>query len=94
MIGMASVVQARFGFSRLAEQPQPTGVTATDAYGHWPKCIDIHDLLAGCHPGRSDSDAITLFKNNAVQGVADIAVAGVVLDKALEQGLGTPIAPA
>ncbi|MBI2991322.1 MAG: ornithine cyclodeaminase family protein, partial [Deltaproteobacteria bacterium] len=40
-------------------------------------------------PGRTRPEQITLFKNNAGQGVADVALGALVLKKAEEKGLGT-----
>jgi ornithine cyclodeaminase/alanine dehydrogenase-like protein (mu-crystallin family) len=86
VIGMASVVQARAGFSPLArlltDSGSGDGDSATEAYPHWDKCVERADLMAGRHPGRCDGDAITIFKNNAGQGVADMAIAGLILDRA------------
>lgn len=91
VIGMASVAQARAGFSPLAEKTPVEGETANAAYPHWHKCVELHDLLTGSHPARNDNDDITIFKNNAGQGVADVALAGALLDRAAAQGLGTPV---
>lgn len=52
---------------------------------------DVHELgalLAGQAPGRTSDDQITLFKNNAGQGIADVAIGARVLAKARQRGLG------
>ena len=66
------------------------GRTATEAYPHWHKCVELHDLLTRRDPARNDDD-ITIFKNNAGQGVADVALARVLLDRAVARGLGKPL---
>ena len=90
VIGMASVAQARAGFSPYTGARMGEGTTATEAYPHWHKCVELHDLLTRRDPARNDDD-ITIFKNNAGQGVADVALAGVLLDRAVARGLGKPL---
>ena len=90
VIGMASVAQARAGFSPYTGSRGGEGPTATEAYPHWHKCVELHDLLTSRGRARDDDD-ITIFKNNAGQGVADVALAGALLDRAAARGLGTPL---
>lgn len=55
---------------------------------------DIHDIgevLVGLAPGRTDPEQITLYKNNAGQGIADVAIAARVIATARERGLGTEL---
>lgn len=54
----------------------------------WDQLIEIGEILAGKEKGRSRPEQITLFKNNAGQGVADVALGALVLRKAEEKGLG------
>ncbi|MBI3061189.1 MAG: ornithine cyclodeaminase family protein [Deltaproteobacteria bacterium] len=54
----------------------------------WEQVIEISAILAGRRPGRTRPEQITLFKNNAGQGVADVALGALVLKKAEEKGLG------
>lgn len=54
----------------------------------WEDLVEIGELLVGKKPGRTRPEQITLFKNNAGQGVADVALAGLALKKAEEKGLG------
>ena len=52
---------------------------------------DVHDLgevLAGLSPGRTSAEQITLYKNNAGQGIADVAIGARVAARARERGLG------
>jgi ornithine cyclodeaminase len=52
---------------------------------------DVHDLgevLAGLRPGRTSAEQITLYKNNAGQGIADVAIGARVAARARERGLG------
>ena len=39
-------------------------------------------------PGRTSPDQLTLYKNNAGQGIADVAIAARVYARARERGLG------
>ncbi|MBI4524702.1 MAG: ornithine cyclodeaminase family protein [Deltaproteobacteria bacterium] len=54
----------------------------------WEQVIEIGEILAGKRQGRTSSEQITLFKNNAGQGVADVALGALVLQKAQEKGMG------
>ncbi len=57
----------------------------------WEQVIEIGEILAGKKEGRTRPEQITLFKNNAGQGVADVALGALVLEKALSKGLGQPL---
>jgi alanine dehydrogenase len=54
----------------------------------WDRIGELGDLLNGNFPGRSDDAQITLFKNNAGQGVADVAIASKIYSLARDKGLG------
>jgi alanine dehydrogenase len=50
--------------------------------------LELSDVLLGRVPGRTRPEQITLYKNNAGQGIADVAIAARVYQKARERGLG------
>ena len=54
----------------------------------WEKVGELGQLLNGWIAGRSDAEQITLFKNNAGQGVADVAIASKLYSLARANGLG------
>jgi ornithine cyclodeaminase len=54
----------------------------------WEKVGELGQLLNGAIPGRTSRGQITLFKNNAGQGVADVAVASKVYSLACRAGIG------
>ncbi len=59
---------------------------------------EIGEIASGTRPGRTSDDEITLHKNTAGTGAADIAIAMVAYEKAKSQGRGrrvglTPIKP-
>jgi ornithine cyclodeaminase/alanine dehydrogenase-like protein (mu-crystallin family) len=54
----------------------------------WHQLIEIGDILAGKKEGRTKAEQITFFKNNAGQGVADVALGALVLDAVKKQGAG------
>ncbi len=58
----------------------------------WDRVAEIGWVLTGQAPGRTSDDQITLFKNNAGQGIADLAIAARAYDLARERGLGEEIA--
>ena len=47
----------------------------------WEQLIEIGDILAGKKEGRSKAEQITFYKNNAGQGVADVALCAAVLEQ-------------
>lgn len=53
----------------------------------WPRVGELADVVAGRAPGRTDNEAITLFKSLGV-GLEDLAVAARVVALARERGLG------
>ena len=50
--------------------------------------LELGDVLLGRAPGRTSPTQRTLFKNNAGQGIADVAIASRVYQQARERGLG------
>ena len=46
----------------------------------WEQLIEIGEILAGKKEGRTKTEQITFYKNNAGQGVADVALGAKVLD--------------
>jgi ornithine cyclodeaminase/alanine dehydrogenase-like protein (mu-crystallin family) len=54
----------------------------------WEKVGELGQLLNQTIPGRTAQDQITLFKNNAGQGVADVAVASKIYCLARQNGIG------
>jgi ornithine cyclodeaminase len=47
----------------------------------WEQLIEIGEILAGKKEGRTKAEQITFYKNNAGQGVADVALGAVVLEQ-------------
>jgi ornithine cyclodeaminase/alanine dehydrogenase-like protein (mu-crystallin family) len=54
----------------------------------WEQLIEIGDILAGKKEGRTKTEQITFFKNNAGQGVADVALGALVLETVKKKGGG------
>lgn len=54
----------------------------------WEQLVEIGAILAGKSEGRTSEEQITFYKNNAGQGVADVALGSLVLRKAQEAGAG------
>ncbi len=54
----------------------------------WEQLIEIGDILAGNKEGRTKADQITFYKNNAGQGVADVALGALVLQQVEKKGGG------
>jgi ornithine cyclodeaminase/alanine dehydrogenase-like protein (mu-crystallin family) len=47
----------------------------------WEQLIEIGEILAGHKEGRTKAEQITFYKNNAGQGVADVALGAAVLEQ-------------
>jgi ornithine cyclodeaminase/alanine dehydrogenase-like protein (mu-crystallin family) len=54
----------------------------------WQKVGELGELLNAKIPGRTAANQITLFKNNAGQGIADVAVASKIYSLARKNGIG------
>ena len=53
----------------------------------WDGVIELHTVVTGKHAGRSSADQITLFKSHGI-ALWDVAVAGFIYQRALQQGKG------
>ena len=85
VLGIASVQQAVQDEQADIFDPVERGII------RWEQWIEIGSILAGKKEGRTRPEQITLFKNNAGQGVADVALGALVLKKVLEKGAGLPL---
>jgi alanine dehydrogenase len=85
VLGIASVQQAIQDEQADIFDPVERGII------RWEQWIEIGSILAGKKEGRTRPEQITLFKNNAGQGVADVALGALVLKKILEKGAGLPL---
>ena len=75
--------------SRVAFEPYPAG--AHELQGLDPtEAVELGELLAGTHGGRSSPDQITVYKSTG-HAVEDAAAAGLVYRRALEDGAGTEV---
>ena len=54
----------------------------------WEQLIEIGEILAGNKEGRTKAEQITFYKNNAGQGVADVALGAAVLEKIKAKNAG------
>jgi alanine dehydrogenase len=54
----------------------------------WEQLIEIGDILAGNKEGRTKTEQITFYKNNAGQGVADVALGAKVLENIQKKNAG------
>jgi alanine dehydrogenase len=54
----------------------------------WEQLIEIGEILAGKKEGRTKADQITFYKNNAGQGVADVALGARVLENIKRKNAG------
>lgn len=55
------------------------------------KVSDLREIVSGRAIGRSNPREITLFKNNGGQGVAELAIADLILSKARAKNLGIEV---
>jgi ornithine cyclodeaminase/alanine dehydrogenase-like protein (mu-crystallin family) len=82
VLGIVSVEQAIQDEQADIYDPVQRGII------QWNQLIEIGEILAGKKAGRTRSEQITFYKNNAGQGVADVALGAAVLDKIKKQGAG------
>ncbi len=54
----------------------------------WDQVWELPEIFSGKAPGRTDPKQITLFKNNAGQGVCDVALGARIYQLAREKGVG------
>ena len=54
----------------------------------WEQLIEIGEILAGNKEGRTKAEQITFYKNNAGQGVADVALGAKVLENVQKKKRG------
>jgi ornithine cyclodeaminase len=59
-------------------------------FGEEKITAELGEVLLGTHPGRADSEELTVFKSLGL-GSEDLAAAELVVRKAREQGLGTEV---
>lgn len=57
----------------------------------WDKVFELREIVSGKAIGRTSSDEITVFKNNGGQGIAEMAIADLILSKAQEKKLGIEV---
>jgi alanine dehydrogenase len=58
----------------------------------WEQLVEIGEILAGKKEGRTKAEQISFFKNNAGQGVADVALGALVLETIKKKGAGQTLA--
>ena len=80
--GIVSVEQARQDEQADIFDPVERGVI------RWEQLIEVGEILAGKKEGRTKSEQITFYKNNAGQGVADVALGAKVLDNVEKKKAG------
>jgi len=57
----------------------------------WNKVFELREIVCGKVSGRSLPTEITIFKNNGGQGIAELAIADLILPKAREKKLGIEV---
>ena len=74
----------------VAKQDQSPDVweVAQKGIKSWDSIGEVHDLVAGKIPGRTNPDQITVYNNNTGAGIQFAAVGAAVLNRAKALGLG------
>ena len=77
----------------LAEQDQQGDIYEQVQSGliSWDKVIELSEIVAGHANGRQNDADITVFKNNGGQGIAELAIADLILTRAREKKLGIEV---
>jgi ornithine cyclodeaminase len=82
VLGIVSVQQAIQDEQADIYDPVERGVIK------WDQLIEIGEILGGKKECRTKADQITFYKNNAGQGVADVALGALVLEQVKKKGIG------
>jgi alanine dehydrogenase len=82
VLGIVSIQQAIQDEQADIYDPVQRGVIK------WDQLIEIGEILAGKKEGRTKPEQITFYKNNAGQGVADVALGALVLEQVKKNGAG------
>ncbi len=82
VLGIVSVQQAIQDEQADIYDPVQHGVIK------WEQLVEIGEILAGKKEGRTKAEQITFYKNNAGQGVADVALGALVLEHVKKKGAG------
>jgi ornithine cyclodeaminase/alanine dehydrogenase-like protein (mu-crystallin family) len=82
VLGIVSVQQAIQDEQADIYDPVQRGVI------QWQQLIEIGEILSGKKEGRTKAEQITFYKNNAGQGVADVALGALVLERVKNNGVG------
>jgi alanine dehydrogenase len=77
----------------LAEQDKQGDVFEQVSSGliSWDKVVDLREIVGGQRAGRHNVKDITVFKNNGGQGIAELAIADLILARAREKKLGVEV---
>ncbi len=77
----------------LAEQDEQGDVYEQVQSGliSWDKVVELREIVAGEKQGRRGAADISVFKNNGGQGIAELAIADLILTKAREKKLGIEV---
>jgi ornithine cyclodeaminase/alanine dehydrogenase-like protein (mu-crystallin family) len=57
----------------------------------WDIVLDLREIVSGQKQGRRGNTDITFFKNNGGQGIAELAIADLILTRAREKKLGIEV---
>jgi ornithine cyclodeaminase len=82
VLGIVSIQQALQDEQADIYDPVQHGVIK------WEQLVEIGEILAGKKEGRSKAEQITFYKNNAGQGVADVALGALVLEQVKKKSTG------
>jgi alanine dehydrogenase len=57
----------------------------------WDAIVELREIVSGRKAGRRGPSDITVFKNNGGQGIAELAIADLILTRAREKKLGIEV---
>jgi alanine dehydrogenase len=85
LIAVNSVEQARE--YRQADLVEPIEAGCTD----WETVQPLRDVVGGNHPGRQSADDVVVYKNNAGEGIIDVALATRVWEHVEAESCGVEL---
>jgi ornithine cyclodeaminase/alanine dehydrogenase-like protein (mu-crystallin family) len=85
VIGIASRALAEQDEQGDVFEQMRSGLISSD------KVVDLREIVGGQRAGRQNVKDITVFKNNGGQGIAELAIADLILTRAREKKLGIEV---
>ena len=88
LIARADIVMVASREQAIQDQQGDLFDPVSDGILSWEEVVELGEVLDGKREGRTSPEQLTVFKNNAGQGIADVALASLALRHAEEHNIG------